>query len=157
FIRQIGALADEPDLEPGATPPLANARIEYRCFLARIGANDDQPVGVVDPRNGGIEQVAGASPFGIKRRAVLPAIEIDRAQPPHKVFEGEHVLDGGEIARNRADPLALGNLELRRDGMKRFAPGRRPQSPALAQIWLIEALHAQAVDLMSGLVGNPLL
>src|ERR1700730_3738460 len=111
FIGQIGALADDADLEPGSAPAPANARVENRGFLAGIGADNHQPVGVVNARNSGIEEVTAAAPFGVERRA----------------------------------------------GMERFAPRRRPQSPALAHIWLVEALHPQAINLMPGLVGNPLL
>ena len=62
---------------PGA-PALADARVEHRRFLARIGADDQQRVGLLDAGDGRVEQVARAAERRIERRAVLPAVDVRR-------------------------------------------------------------------------------
>ncbi len=52
IIGEIGMLTDDTDLETAGAPALADAGIEHRRFLARIGADDHETIGFVDPRDG---------------------------------------------------------------------------------------------------------
>src|SRR3974390_2826405 len=66
-ISQIGLLSDQPDREIAGAPALADARVEDRRLAARIGADDQQRIGLVDTGDGRIEQVARSAPRGIER------------------------------------------------------------------------------------------
>ena len=89
--------------------------------------------------------------------SVLAAIEVWRAQGLHQEPQREDLLHGREIAGEGADALAVDALDPRRDRRERLGPGRGAQSPAVADVGLVEALQAQAVDDLPGLVGDPLL
>src|SRR5262249_42052131 len=95
-VGQVRLRPDYADWKFSGAPALADARIEDRGFLARIGADDQQCVGTIDPRYCSIEQVAGAAPGRIERRAILPAIEIGDLQARHQIFEREDFLDRSE-------------------------------------------------------------
>lgn len=59
---EIGRLADHRDLEVEiGEPSLADARIDERRFKARIGADDQDTVGALNPSNAGIKEIAFAS------------------------------------------------------------------------------------------------
>ena len=156
-IGQVGPLADQPDREIAGAPALADARIEHGRLVARIGADDQQRVGLLDAGDGGIEQVGRPAPLRVERGAILPAIEIADAEPAHQVLEREHLLDRGEIAGNRADARRRRRLDLGGDRAERLRPGCGAQPAVLADVRLVEALAAQAVDDVARLVGNPLL
>ena len=131
-IGQVGLLADQADREIAHAPALADARVEHRCFAARIRADDQQRVGLLDARDGGVEQVGRPAPLRVERGAVLPAIEIDDAEPSHQVLQREDLLDRREIADDRADALRRRRLDLGGDGREGLRPGRRPQ-PAMSR------------------------
>src|SRR5581483_10156771 len=156
-VSQVGLRADQADREIAGTPALADTGIEHRGFLARNGADDQQRIGSLDAGNGGIEQIACTAPARIERRAVLPAIEIDDAEPAQQILERENLLDRGKVAHQRADALRIGRRKFRSNRLERFAPSRRAQPAAVADVRLIETLGAQAVDDVAGLVGDPFL
>ena len=79
-IGEVGPLADEADDEAALAPALADAGIEHGRFQARVGADEQDGVGLLDAGDGGVEQIAGAAEPGIELGAVLPAIEVARAQ-----------------------------------------------------------------------------
>ena len=63
-IGEIGLLADHADRSGIALEEaLADARIQHRRFLARIGADQHDRVGLFDAGNGRVEQIAGAAEF----------------------------------------------------------------------------------------------
>ena len=157
IVGEIGALADHPDLEVRVAPALADAGVEHRRFLARIGADDHHAVGFIDPGDGRVEEVARAAPFGIEHGAVLAAVEVRRAELPDQLLEREHLLDAAEVAGDGADPRRAGRLHLGGDGAERLRPRRRLEPAVEAHIGLVEALDPQAVDDVARLVGNPLL
>ena len=156
-ISQIRFRPDDADREVAGAPALADARIEDGRFLARVRADDEQRAGRLDAGDGRVEQVARPAPFRIERRSVLPAIEIGHAQARHQILESKNLLDGGEIAGQRAHALRIAARDFAGDRLERFVPGRRAEFPVLAHIRLIEPLRAQAIDHVAGLVGNPLL
>ena len=63
-IGQIDRLPDQADRETAHRVALAEPRIDKRRFPARIGADDEAGIGVFDPRDGGVEQVARARAGG---------------------------------------------------------------------------------------------
>src|SRR5262249_19122439 len=152
-----GALADEADGKIAHAPALADAGVEHRRLPARVAADDQQRVGLVDPGDGGIEEIARPALLGVERRAILPAVEIADAEPGHQVLEREDPLARGETADNGADPLGVGPLELGRDDIEGIPPRRSMELAVRANIGLVEALDAQSVDDVAGLVGNPFL
>ena len=83
IVGEIGLLADHTDLELAAAPALADARVQNRRLLSRIGADDHQPVGLVDAGDRRVEKIARAAERGIKCGAILPAIDVGRAEPRH--------------------------------------------------------------------------
>ena len=156
-IGQIGLLADQRDRELAGAPALADARIEHRRFAARIGADDQQRVGLLDAGDGGVEQIARPAPRRIERRAVLPASMFFE---PSRVIRSLSANISSTAARSPAmAPMRLGlrGLHLGGDRGEGLRPGRRAQPAVLADIGLVEPLRAQAVDDMAGLVGNPFL
>ena len=72
-------------------------------------------------------------------------------------FRAIHLLDGGEIADDGADALRVGALHPAGDGGESLLPGGRAQAAVLAHEGPVEALQAQAVHDLAGLVGDPLL
>ena len=72
-------------------------------------------------------------------------------------LQRENLLDAGEIAGDGTDALTRRAGNPRGDRGEGLLPGRRAQTPSLAQVGLVEPLRAQAVDAIPGLVGDPLL
>ena len=94
IVCQIGALADDPNLDGGAQPTLADTRVKDRRFHPRIGTDDRDPVGLVDARDRRVEDVGRPPQRRIEFRPVLTAIHVDGAERRHERFQREHVLDG---------------------------------------------------------------
>ena len=156
-ISEVGPLADEADGESRHSPALADAGVDDGRFAARIGADEQQRIGLLDPGNAGVEEIRRPPPFRVERGTVLPAVEIDDAQPRHQILQRKDFLDRGKIADDGADALGIRTFDLGCDGVEGVAPGGRMQLPILANVGLVEALGAQSVDHMAGLVGNPFL
>ena len=156
-VSQIDALADDADLEIAAQPALADAGVQDRGLAARVRADQQQRIRLLDPGDAGIEHVGGAAERRIEFRAVLAAIEIGTAERGDERLQREHLLDGGEIAGDRADALRRGTLQLLGDQRKGVLPAGGAQPAVLADVGPVEALGAQAVDDVSRLVGDPLL
>ena len=75
-----------------------------------FGADDQDRVGLLDAGDGRVEQIGGAAEPGRQRRAVLPAIDVRRAERTPSALQREHLLDGREIARDGADALRARRL-----------------------------------------------
>jgi hypothetical protein len=71
IIGEIGLGADHADLELTGAPALADARVENRGFLARVGADDQQRIGLVDADNGRVEDIGRATRLGIEGVSAL--------------------------------------------------------------------------------------
>ena len=158
-IGEIHLRADQPDRDLGLSMPraLEDAGIEHRRLVARIGADQQDGVGMVDAGDGGIEQIGGAAERGIEFGAVLAAIDIGRAELVGEQLEREHLLAGSEIAGNRRKPRAVEALQAFGDGGKGLVPGRGRELAVPAHVRPVEPLGAQAVPHMPSLVGDPLL
>ena len=156
-VSEIGPLADQPDRQGAGAPTLADTRVENGCFASRVRANEQQGIRLLDSGNAGVEEIARPPPRRIEHRAVLPAIQIGHAEPRHQILEREDFLDRCEIADDGAHAPGLGLLDLGGDDPERVAPRGGVQPAVLADVRLIEALRAQTVDHVPGLVGNPLL
>src|SRR5436305_1169277 len=46
----------------------------------------------------------------VERAALLAAIDIRHAEPPHQPFQREHLLDGGEVAGDSANTIRFGRF-----------------------------------------------
>ncbi|OIQ74570.1 hypothetical protein GALL_437730 [mine drainage metagenome] len=120
-VGKIGLGADDPDLELSAAPALADAGIENGRLFARVRAHDQKRVGLFDTGNGRIEDVGGAPRLATEGVAALNR-EIDGAAFRKQLLQRKHLLDRGEIARDRSDPLAVDATCFRRDGRERLGP-----------------------------------
>ena len=155
-VGQIGLGADHADLELAGAPALADARVENGGFLARVRADDQQRIGLLDAGDGRIEDVGGAAGLRVEGVAALHG-KIGRAEFRQQFLQREHLLDRGEIAGDGADPLAVDAADLGGDCRERLGPGRGAELAVLADIGPVEPLRAQAVDDVARLVGDPLL
>ena len=75
-IGEVRFLADHADLEVARTPALADARIDDRCFFARVRTDDHQAVGLIDAGNRRVEEIARAAILRMQHGAVLTAIDV---------------------------------------------------------------------------------
>jgi hypothetical protein len=98
IVGEICCLANQCDRQGRSPPSLADPSVENRCFLARVGADKQDCVSVLDAIYGGIEQVACPSMGRIECRTVGPTIEIRRTERVHKALEREHFLHTRQIA-----------------------------------------------------------
>ena len=121
-VSQVGLFADQADREIAGAPALADAGIEHRRLAPRIGADDQQRVGALDAGDGRVEQITGAAPGRIERRAVLPGVDIGTAETAEQILERIHFLGARQIADDGADALAARGLHLGGDGGEGFVP-----------------------------------
>ena len=74
-IREIDLGADDGDLGRRGAPALADPSVENGGFETRIGADDEDRVGLLDAFDARIEEIARASELRIELVSGLPAIE----------------------------------------------------------------------------------
>ena len=134
---------------------LADARVQHRRFEARIGADQQDRIGLVDAADAGVEDVAAAR--AVEHGAVLAAVDVGRAEARHQVLQRHHRFGVALIAGDGRDLAALELAQLLGDGREGLVPGRLDELAGLAHIRPVEPLVAQAVDGVTGLVGDPLL
>ena len=81
-ICEIGILADQPDRQLAAAlvHALENAGIQHRRLVARVGADEQDRVSLVDAGDGRVEQIARAPVRWIECGTVLAAVNIGRAE-----------------------------------------------------------------------------
>src|ERR1700720_1893125 len=65
-VSEVGLGADYADLELARAPALADARVEDGGFLARVRADDQKRVGLLDAGDGRIEDIGGAAGLRIE-------------------------------------------------------------------------------------------
>ncbi len=145
-------LADQPDgqLPLGLTPALEDAGVEHRRLVARIGADQEDGVGLVDACDGGIEQIGGAAERRIELRAVLAAIDVGRAELLGEKLQREHFLCGGEVAGYCRKAGAVEALQSLGDDLEGLVPGRGLELAVAPDVRPVEPLGAQAVPDMAG-------
>ena len=107
----------------------------------------------------GVEEIGGAAVA--PDRSGVPSWRqsmFGDAEALHQQLQREHLLDGREVAGDGADALRRRALHPRRrscaNASCQDAGRRRPFSRTIGPV---EALQAQAVDDLAGLVGDPLL
>src|SRR3546814_8447228 len=88
-------------------PALQDAGIEHRRLEARVGADEQNCVGMVDALDRRVEQIGGATERGIEPGAVLPAIDVGRSELLGEKLQGEHLLGRSEIAGDGSEALAV--------------------------------------------------
>ena len=156
FIGQIGLFADQSDLGLAGQPRLAQAGVQQRRLGARIGADDQHGVGVLDPRQTRVEQPA--LPRTVTQgRTVLAAVGVGRAQGAEQVQRRLHRFRVLQVAGDDADPVGRSRLQLAGHGVQRLVPGRGAQLAVLAHIRLVQPLALQAVDGVAADIRQPLL
>ena len=103
-VSEIHILADQPDRDAslGLARALEDAGVEHRRLVARIGADEQEGVGLVDAGDGRIEQIARAAERGIELGAVLAAIDIGRAELGGEQLQRKHLL--GRLQGRRQSP-----------------------------------------------------
>ena len=158
-IGEVGLRPDQADGKmPLRLPPaLQDAGIEHRRFEARIGADEQNCVGMVDALDRRVEQIGGAAERGIELGAVLPAIDIGRAELLGEKLQREHLLGRGEIAGDGSEALAVEPAQPLGDGAEGFVPGDSLEPSIAPEVRPVEPLHAQAIPHMPRLVGDPFL
>src|SRR5690606_20508446 len=102
-VAQIAELADHADRQRAGAETLADTGIEHRSLETRIGADDEDRIGILDPLDRRVEDIARATERRVERGAILTAIDIGRAKRSDEALQRIHFLDGGQIAGNRAD------------------------------------------------------
>ena len=122
-IGQVDLLADQADPHAALAPAAPNARVEHRRLAARIRADEQDDVGVVDAGDGRVEDVARPAALRVELGAVLAAIEMRRAEGLHQRLQREHLLDA-------------------RQGRRRWPRSASPNSPrSFAAIAAKASLH----------------
>ncbi len=129
-LHVIGRLRQRARPSPIGQPP-SSQRLRMRAFSTGASRRGLLPTSRIAsassiPAIARVEQVELA-PRRIERRAVLPAVEIGRAERRHEVLQRQHALRVAQVAGDRADPLARQALQPVRDRLERLRPGRRPQ------------------------------
>ncbi len=159
FVRigEIHPLADQGDRRRRHAPALADAHVDERRLEARVRTHDQDRVRILDACDGRVEQIGPAAMGRRHQAAVLAGIDIRHAEALHQALEREQFLDGGEIARDGADALPVGDLHARGDDAESLLPGGGTQASVDAHERTVETLEAQAVDDVAGLVGDPFL
>ena len=84
-VAQVRGFAYHGNREVPHQEALADAGIQHGRFDARIGADDQQRVGILDPGDGAVEQIPGPQ-ARVGLGAVLAAIDVRRAQTGHQRF-----------------------------------------------------------------------
>ena len=140
---------------------LAQPGIDERGFPARVGADQQTGVRLLDAGDRGVEQVAGAA-ARIEPGPVLAAVEADRAEPAQQLLQREHRFEVAQIAGDRGDALARNAFQPIGDHFERLAPidlgpGGLGPVAAPAGIGTVEPAAAQPVDRVARLVRDPLL
>jgi len=153
---QRGVRPDHAHGEALFAPALAQARVEDRRLPARVGADQEAGVGVLDSGDGGVEQIAGA-PRRVDPGPVLAAIEMGRAQRPHQILERHHRLGIDQVPGERRDPVARQPLEPGGDRVEGLIPACRFKAVATANIGRVQALAREPVAGEARFIGDPFL
>jgi len=162
FVGGLDWLADEANLKTGVEPALADARVEDGRFVSGVGANKEDDVGLLDARDGGVEEVVGADVNAVDSRLVAPRLvesKVVRAETIDKILEGNKGLCIGEVASNSLNLVALGpgGSKTVGDGLQSLLPGRRDETVTLLHKRGGQSLELETVVRVTGLVADPLL
>jgi hypothetical protein len=157
IVGEIGPLPNDADRQRRKAPALADAHVDQGRLDARIGADHQDGVGVLDAGDGRVEQVGCPAVRRIERRAVLPAIGVPGPEALHEEPQRKNLLPGQEIADDGAHALRRDALHAARDDAERLLPRRGAQAPVLTNKGTIEPLQPQPVDHLACLVRDPLL
>ena len=101
-ISEIGLDTDQADGQTALAlaDTLEDAGIQHRRLVARIGADQQDRVGLLDAFDRRVEQIGRAAERRIELGAVLAAIDIGRAELLSEKLQREHLLGRAEIAGN---------------------------------------------------------
>ena len=127
----------------GAADHFADARVEQRRLGARVGANEQESIALLDAGNGAIERIARAQ-IGGERRGGHGG---GRAELVEEILEGDERLHLDDRARVDAHLRAADLGELLSGDSHGLLPADRSQGAVrTAQQRHVEALPLEAVD-----------
>src|SRR3546814_11869089 len=93
----------QADAEVALQEALAQPGVHQRGFPARIGADEQRRVGLLDAGDGGVEEIAGAA-GRVDQGAVLAAVEVGRAETGHRSEERRGGKEWVRTGRSRWGP-----------------------------------------------------
>ena len=157
FEGEVGHFANEPRQHAAAEPSLTDACIEHRRFVARIRADDENRVRLVDAGNRRIEKVGRTSKLRMELRTILAAVDVGRTELGEQRLEREHFLDRRQIADDRADPGGRCRLDLAGDRGESLRPARGSKGVVDTHVRAVQPLRLKPIDNVPRLVGNPFL
>ena len=138
-VSEVGLLADARD----GTPPLIDMRrrrdVEERRLDARVGADEEEGVGVLDPDERRVERVPGAQ-VGREAGARLGG---GRAEHVEQLLRARQRLDRDERAREGAD-RAAGGADAAGGGLERLGPADGRELAVLPEEGRVEPLLFEA-------------
>ncbi len=155
-IGQVGFAANQAYRDIRRQPALTDPSVQHRRFLPRIGADQQDRIGFVDPGDAGVEAVEIA-PRHIEPRTILAAIQMLRTQRNQQILQCEHALRVAQIAGDSANAVAGNAPQFLRDGGEGFGPGCGNQLAVASHPGPIQPPALQPVDREAGLVAQPLL
>ena len=85
-IGQIFILSDNADWEITCNPTLSDTSIQNRRFMARVTADNQQRICIVNVGNTCIEQIICTHTIRRQLRTILTAIEIRTTKLRHQIF-----------------------------------------------------------------------
>ncbi len=140
-VERRRALGGDPEPQPHVADRLADAQVEDRHLVQRVGAENQYGLGVVDVvharRERGVVEAAQRLGAGTAARA---AVDVGRAErAAHDALDQVALLVRGPGAGERRRALAMSAQPLRRR-LDRLGPGRRAQVAALADHRLGDAV-----------------
>ena len=156
IIFKVCLLADHPDFHIRMEPMLALPGVEHSRFQPWVGAHKQNRICLFNALKSWVEDIARATIFRIKRRAILAAVHVFNAVLAKKRLQGKHVFHRREITGNGANLFGISAFERLGDSSKSLVPTGRGQLAALFHIRLIKTLRFKPIKNEARLVGNPL-
>ena len=121
-ISEISRRTDAGHRQACLPPALAQTRIQHCRFLARIGTDDQNRIGLINACNACIEEIRGATPSRINHAAVLTAIKIMGTEGLEQRFERIGLFNGSQITDDATDLRTLFAFNMGCHGHKGFGP-----------------------------------
>lgn len=161
-VGQVDLLANDRKVEAVAQVALAQARVDDRSLVARVGADEHGIVGLLDRSNAVVENVVAAHVHAVDRgvRAKrLVGNGVLRAEAVQEVLEDDHRLGVGKATNDTLD-LVAGRARREQtgaDGLERLGPRGRHKVCALTHKRGRQTLVLETVNGKACLVVDPLL
>ena len=146
-----------PTVKPPWPPALAQARVDERRLPARVGADQQAGVGLLDAGDRRVEQIAGAA-RGIEPGAVLAAVDVRASRAAAASSRTSTIVSQSTRSPTMNATLRPSTPSSRvADRGERLAPVGRAQLAVPLDHRHVEAAPLQPVIGEAALVGDPLL